>query len=102
MPRIPSQPSFARALRALREARGLTQEDFHPVSGRTYIGALERGIKQPTLAKVAQLAGALDVHPVTLLVLSHCPSLTAAQARKVLQRVESELAALPWLRESGK
>ena len=41
------------------------------VSSRTYISALERGLKQPTLRKVDQLATVLGLHPLTLLTLSY-------------------------------
>jgi transcriptional regulator with XRE-family HTH domain len=62
---------FGNALRKVRMARELTQEDFWEVSGRTYIGALEAGIKLPTLTKVEQLAMTMDVHPLTLIALGY-------------------------------
>ena len=63
--------AFARALRQARTQKGLTQEDFSMVSSRTYLSALERGMKSPTLEKVEAIAGKLSVHPVTLLVLTY-------------------------------
>jgi len=38
--------SFGRALRYARRARGLPQEEFDAVSSRTYISAIERGLKR--------------------------------------------------------
>lgn len=49
----------------------MSQEAFGVVSSRTYVSTLERGIKQPTLNKVDELAGVMGVHPLTLLALSY-------------------------------
>ncbi|MCZ8074813.1 MAG: helix-turn-helix transcriptional regulator, partial [Paucibacter sp.] len=65
---LPSK--FPEALRRLRRARGLSQEDFDAVSGRTYMSALERGLKDPTMRKIEQLAAVMNVHPLALLVLA--------------------------------
>jgi transcriptional regulator with XRE-family HTH domain len=62
--------SLARALKAIRSARGFSQEDFSDVSSRTYISTLERGLKSPTIDKVVALAEALNIHPLTLLTLT--------------------------------
>lgn len=48
-----SELGFAAALRLVRKAKGLSQEDFGDVSSRVYISELERGIKSPTVAKVS-------------------------------------------------
>ena len=72
-----------------RRAHELPQEAFDQVSSRTYVSALERGIKHPTLPKVDQLAEVLGVHPLTLLALTYCP--TSADARRLLSRVADEL-----------
>lgn len=63
--------AFAAALRRARRHRGLSQEALGEVSGRTYISALERGLKSPTLQKIDGLATAIDVHPVTLVALTY-------------------------------
>jgi len=90
----PIEPNFARALRAVRRARGLAQEEFDQISSRTYISSLERGLKQPTLSKVVSLAEVLDVHPLTLLTLSFCDNLSQKEAGRVLERVSAEVAEL--------
>lgn len=64
-------PAFAKALRTLRKARGLTQEDFSIVSSRTYISLLERSLKSPTLDKIDTLAEFMKIHPLTLLALTY-------------------------------
>jgi transcriptional regulator with XRE-family HTH domain len=90
----PIQPKFSVALRALRRARGLAQEEFDQVSGRTYVSALERGVKHPTLSKVCELASVMDVHPLTLLTLSFCNRMSTDDAQKLLTRVSAELDVL--------
>lgn len=85
---------FARALRELRVARGIPQEEFDQVSSRTYISALERGLKQPTLSKVDDLAGVLGLHPLTLLVASYCRRLSVKEAVHACELVQAQLAAL--------
>ncbi|WP_122664461.1 helix-turn-helix domain-containing protein [Pseudomonas viridiflava] len=60
--------AFGIALRNTRARRGLTQEDFHPVSSRTYLSTLERGLKNVTVEKAAELARHAGIHPLTLLV----------------------------------
>ncbi|MDC3822933.1 helix-turn-helix transcriptional regulator [Pseudomonas aeruginosa] len=59
--------SFGKALRLVRQRRGLTQEDFSLVSSRTFVSMLERGTTSPTLEKLDSLCTVLDIHPVTLL-----------------------------------
>jgi len=67
----PTRRAFGKALREARKARGLTQEDFSTTSGRTYLSSLERGLKSPTLEKIAALAETLKIHPLTLLALTY-------------------------------
>lgn len=87
----PSTSNFAIALRKAREARGIPQEEFDTVSSRTYVSALERGIKQPTISKVDALASVLGLHPLTLFVLSYADSSSAADVRRLLDRVHQEV-----------
>lgn len=58
--------SFGKALRLVRQRRGLAQEDFSLVSSRTFVSMLERGATSPTLEKLDSLCTVLDTHPVTL------------------------------------
>lgn len=63
--------SLATALKAVRKARGLSQEAFSDVSSRTYLSSLERGLKSPTLSKLAELCEVMEIHPLTLLTLAY-------------------------------
>lgn len=56
---------FGRALKALREAAGKTQEEVRAVP-RTYLSELERGLKTPTLDTIVRLAGELGVTPAQI------------------------------------
>jgi transcriptional regulator with XRE-family HTH domain len=84
--------SFPAALKAVRKARGLSQEAFSDVSSRTYMSSLERGLKSPTLSKVAELCEVMDVHPLTLLTLAYAGDSKGVD--KVIERVQRELAII--------
>jgi len=87
-----SKNSFPAALKTVRKARGLSQEAFSDVSSRTYMSSLERGLKSPTLSKVAELCEVMDVHPLTLLTLAYGGD--SKGVREVIERVQRELAAI--------
>lgn len=48
--------AVAAVLRAMRKARGLSQNDLAEVSSRTYVSKLERGQSSPTLEMMATLS----------------------------------------------
>jgi transcriptional regulator with XRE-family HTH domain len=52
-------------IRRLRKARGLTQESLAAECGidMRYLGGIERGQENPTVAVVGRVAKALGVHP---------------------------------------
>jgi transcriptional regulator with XRE-family HTH domain len=81
--------SFATALRTVRKARGLSQEAFSDVSSRTYLSSLERGLKSPTLNKVAELCEVLDVHPLTVFALAYAADTKSLD--KLIARVRQEV-----------
>jgi transcriptional regulator with XRE-family HTH domain len=60
---------FGESLRALRKARGFSQEDFAHICSidRTYISSLECGKRNPTLKVLATLADSLDISVSELL-----------------------------------
>ncbi len=72
----------------------MAQEQFDTVSSRTYISALERGLKQPTITKVDALAVVLGLHPLTLFALSYGARQSPADIRKLLERVQQEAEGL--------
>jgi transcriptional regulator with XRE-family HTH domain len=67
------QPSeaFGQVLRALRLERGLSQEALALEAGiqRNYVSLIERGINQPTITIIFNLAEALEMQPSQLIEL---------------------------------
>ena len=61
--------TFGKNVRRVRKERDLSQEELaHKVRlAVTYVGQLERGIRNPTLKVVEDLAKALKVKPLDLL-----------------------------------
>jgi len=64
------QRTIAENVRRLRKAKGLSQEELADVSGyhRTYVGGIERGEENITIAVLEALGGALGVDPHQLLL----------------------------------
>lgn len=57
--------AFGHVLRDAREGAGLSQEKLAFESGidRTFVSMLERGVRQPSLTTIFQLAEALEALP---------------------------------------
>lgn len=85
---------FGQAFRKLRLLRGMTQEDFSLVSSRTYISLLERGLKNPTVDKVAQIANPLALHPLTILAIAYTKDADFERALLLLDEIRKELEML--------
>jgi len=66
---------FGQRIRALRQARGFSQERFayHSDLDRSYVGGVERGQRNVSLDNIAVLARALDL-PVYELFLFNSPN----------------------------
>lgn len=64
------QEVIAANIKRLRKARGLSQEELAHVCGyhRTYVGMVERGERNISIATLEALAGALGVEPHLLLL----------------------------------
>jgi transcriptional regulator with XRE-family HTH domain len=62
------QKLFGRNVRQLREAQGLTQEEFARKAGinRSYLGGVERGQRTICMDNIAKIANALAVSPDAL------------------------------------
>lgn len=86
--------SFGEALRSVRINRGLTQEDFSDISGRTYLSCVERGLKSPTVEKLDEFASVLGIHPVTLLAQCYVKADPNISPTELVERVRSELDKL--------
>jgi transcriptional regulator with XRE-family HTH domain len=64
--------AFGATLRAAREAAGITQEALAELADcdRTYPSLLERGLRQPTIGMMIDIADALRVEPAALVNLT--------------------------------
>ena len=62
---ITPQEAFRQALRGIRLAAGLSQEQLGLESGvqRNFISLIETGQNQPTITTIFKLATALDIKP---------------------------------------
>lgn len=89
-PLVADQYSLAKALKAVRKARGLSQEAFSDVSSRTYMSTLERDLKSPTISKLAELCEVMEVHPLTLLTLAYAGD-GEKQVDELFAKVRQEL-----------
>lgn len=60
---------FGEAVRLLREGEGISQEELAHRCGlhRTYVGSVERGERNVSLANIVRLAQALKSSPAVLL-----------------------------------
>ncbi len=86
--------AFGEALRKIRISQRLTQEDFSPVSSRTYLSTLERGVYSPTVEKLDAIASVLGVHPVTVLAACYLGADPSADIKTLIHRVEFELGRI--------
>lgn len=64
--------AFGRALKEIRQSKGISQEKLSFAASRVYVSSLERGLKSPTLSIIDKLSKELDIHPISLLVLTYC------------------------------
>lgn len=62
------EAAFGQAVRAVRQKRGLSQEDlgFEADLHRTFVSDIERGARNPTVRTVWRLSRALGVRPSEL------------------------------------
>jgi transcriptional regulator with XRE-family HTH domain len=63
VPKASTKSVFGKAVRALREERGYSQEELAERAGlhRNYVGGVERGERNVALENIVKLAGALSV-----------------------------------------
>jgi transcriptional regulator with XRE-family HTH domain len=89
-----TRQAFATSLKQARKAKNLTQEDFSTVSSRTYLSTLERGLKSPTLDKIQELADTLEIHPLTLLVLTYTQLEENPEVSALIKKISHEIEEL--------
>ena len=86
--------SFGLALQRARKSKEITQEGFSNISSRTYVSTLERGLCSPTVEKVELLAGALGIHPLTLLSMAYLIKSGVGDPTALMDQINSEIHEL--------
>jgi len=63
VPKASPKSLFGKAIRALREERGYSQEELAELAGlhRNYVGGVERGERNVALENIVKIAAALSV-----------------------------------------
>ncbi|MNZ99331.1 helix-turn-helix protein [compost metagenome] len=82
--------AFGKAFREARVSKGLSQEAVG--ARQSYISDIERGIKSPTIDKLAELAANMGVHPLTILARSYL--IAGQNAEGLIAQLEKGLAEL--------
>lgn len=85
--------AIAAVLKAIRKARGLSQNNLAEVSSRTYVSKLERGQSSPTLEMMSTLSSPLGLSPLALVTLTLATE-TGQSIRSLIKTVECDLAVL--------
>jgi len=83
--------ALANALKTARKVHDLTQEDFSPVSSRTYISTLERGQKSPTVDKLHAISQTIGISMLSLLTLAHMGLDNEGDLESILEQIRFEV-----------
>lgn len=83
--------AFGRSLKVARKYRKLSQEDFSITSSRTYLSALERGLKNPTIDKIDALSERMSIHPLTMMTLTYLCQKNETDPTDLLSLVQKEV-----------
>lgn len=77
-----------------RKSAKLTQEDFEPISPRTYISHLERGLSSTTLFKLDELSKVIGVHPASLVFQAYLEYDKSVSALELMSTIMEDLKKL--------
>ncbi|HBN8638012.1 helix-turn-helix domain-containing protein [Pseudomonas aeruginosa] len=83
--------AFGMALRQIRLAKGLAQEDLMKAEiSQSYLSQLEQGVRGASLAQTEKLASAMGVHP--LMLLAKCYAIKGSEdASGLLHQIAVDL-----------
>ncbi|MFZ6046766.1 helix-turn-helix domain-containing protein [Pseudomonas sp. CR3202] len=84
--------AFGLAFKELRISKGLSQEAVG--ASQSYISDLERGIKSPTIEKLAELAANMGVHPLTILARGYLITDESQTTGELMGQLQKELGEL--------
>ncbi|EQM68633.1 helix-turn-helix domain-containing protein [Pseudomonas solani] len=81
--------ALAQAIKELRKSKDLSQETVG--ASQSYISDVERGIKSPSVIKLAELAENMGVHPLTILAKSYLLADPELGVDELLEQLRREL-----------
>jgi len=90
----PITANFGGALKRLRSARGVTQEDLLTATSRRHVGRIEQGHQTPSMRAIESLARTLEIHPLTLVAAAYCQELDGKLIARLMRTVEEDVAKL--------
>lgn len=90
----PIQANFGRALKRLRLARGVTQEDLLNSTSRRHVGRIEQGHQMPSIRAIESLATSLQIHPLTFVAAAYCSELDDQSINEILKTLQEDFAGL--------
>ena len=90
----PIQANFGRALKRLRSARGVTQEDLLNSTSRRHVGRIEQGHQMPSIRAIESLATSLQIHPLTLVAAAYCSELDDQSITEIMKTIQEDFAGL--------
>lgn len=90
----PITANFGGALKRLRSARGVTQEDLLTSTSRRHVGRIEQGHQTPSMRVIESLARSLEIHPLTLVAAAYCQELDGERIAGLLRTVEEDVSKL--------
>lgn len=99
---IPSVMEFAMDLKQVfgntftraRKQAGLVQEDFEPISSRSYISYIERGKVSISLDKLNELSGVIGMHPASMIFQTYLAFDKEVSALELMSRIMDDLKRL--------
>lgn len=90
----PIQANFGRALKRLRLARGVTQEDLLNSTSRRHVGRIEQGHQMPSIRAIESLATSLQIHPLTLVAAAYSSELDDQSINEIMKIIQEDFAEL--------
>lgn len=81
--------ALGKAIKELRLSSDLSQESVG--ASQSYISDVERGIKSPSVIKLAELAENMGVHPLTILAKSYLLANPELTVQALLEQLRQEL-----------
>ncbi|MCO6055545.1 helix-turn-helix domain-containing protein [Pseudomonas sp. MOB-449] len=80
------------AVRIARLSKAMRQEALG--ASQTYVSDVERGLKAPSLEKLEEMALAMGIHPVSLVLASYLVKEAPTSTETLINRLRCDLAGM--------